>query len=172
MVKVDYGYGDGTPDYGYGDAAPDYGYGEASPDYGYGDAPPDENAYGYGNAAPDDTNQYGYGDAAPDESSPYGYGDQAPPQRKGPAKRRCSVTKFSLKAKQQESKGEEVTAPLDYSYGADGHLDDKADARTEATSSNASTDDNFETQEHHHVKHTHRKKGIMSKLRKRLSLAF
>jgi hypothetical protein len=49
MAKTDYGYDD--EDYGYGNGAPEdeYGYGEASPDdYGYGDATPDEPDYGYG----------------------------------------------------------------------------------------------------------------------------
>lgn len=80
MGKVDYGYGDESEDYGYGDANPDV-------DYGYGD----------GSAA-----DLGYGDAAPDGAD-YGYGDEdeqpvapKPVEPKTKPKRRCSVTKFNL----------------------------------------------------------------------------
>lgn len=79
----------GSP-YGYGDPA-------ASNPYGYGDAPPSKNPYGYGDTAK--SNPYGYGDAAP--SNPYGYEnpDSAPTiRRRGPARRRGSVTKFSVQA--------------------------------------------------------------------------
>ncbi|CAJ1968119.1 unnamed protein product [Cylindrotheca closterium] len=72
--------------------------------YGYGD-PAASNPYGYGDAVPSKIgdpaacNPYGYGDAAP--SNPYGYEnpDAAPTiRRRGPARRRGSVTKFSIQA--------------------------------------------------------------------------
>lgn len=79
----------GNP-YGYGDPA-------ASNPYGYGD-PTASNPYGYGEAA-SSKNPYGYEDAAP--SNPYGYEDpDAAPtiRRRGSARRRGSVTKFSVQA--------------------------------------------------------------------------
>jgi len=79
----------GNP-YGYGDPA-------SSDPYGYGDAPPSKNPYGYGDTPA--SNPYGYGDATP--SNPYGYEDpDAAPtiRRRGPARRRGSVTKFSIQA--------------------------------------------------------------------------
>jgi len=79
----------GNP-YGYGDPA-------ASNPYGYGDAAPSQNSYGYGD--PVASNPCGRGDAAP--SNLYGYEDpDAAPtiRRRGPARRRGSVTKFSIQA--------------------------------------------------------------------------
>lgn len=76
--------------YGYGDPA-------SSNPYGYGDAPPSKNAHGDGDTAA--SNPYGYRNAAP--SNPYGYEDpDAAPtiRRRGPARRRGSVTKFSIEA--------------------------------------------------------------------------
>lgn len=80
----------GNP-YGYGDPA-------SSNPYGYGDAAPSKNPYGYGDTTA--SNSYGYGDATP-STNPYGYEDpDAAPtiRRRGPARRRGSVTKFSIQA--------------------------------------------------------------------------
>lgn len=89
-IFVFIGYGD-AEEYGYGESAP------AEPDLGYGHAAPDTDDYGYGDATPD-TDDYGYGDASPDDMD-MGYGEAAPQppaaEKKRP-KRRCSVTKFSL----------------------------------------------------------------------------
>ena len=91
---MDYGYGDGAPsvDDGYGDTT-DYGYGDSAPasttDYGYGDAAPAVD-YGYGDNNGPSTTDYGYGDDAPAQPKP------KPAARRGGARRRGSVTKYSL----------------------------------------------------------------------------
>jgi len=100
IEEVDYGYGDPSEsepqekvDYGYGDPADsepqekvDYGYGdpvesEPAVDYGYGDPTNDQ---------PKEKVDYGYGD--PDEAQ------QPQPRRMGRARRRNSVTKYSIQA--------------------------------------------------------------------------
>ena len=139
----------------------------ADVDYGYGDS----DDYGYGDATPDD---YGYADAAPEE---YGYEADSGPSKvpqeavdKRP-KRRCSVTKFNL---DQDSA---LTA-----------ADRIRDMRTEAPPSpqpdNASSDDNnscdeADDDEANEIatsgpikKEVKSKKSALSRLRKRLSVAF
>jgi hypothetical protein len=159
MADIDYGYGDATPDavdYGYGDAAPepiDYGYGDShNTDYGYGATSPD---YGYGDAPTD----YGYGDVSTD----YGYGDAAPAPPVAPAarkpKRRCSVTKYSLVSSAPEP-------PKAHDYGYE-EVEHRASTLTADTSATASNDGHEEHLEKHHE---HVKKGMMSKVRKRLSI--
>jgi hypothetical protein len=162
MSEVDYGYGEPEPDYGYGDdppaAATDYGYGDdaggGGEDYGYGDAAPGGDDYGYGDAAPGGTD-YGYGD---DEPTPL-------PKAAGRPKRRCSVTKFSLDSG--------PPPPAEAPPEAAPEFDEKD---TEATAScNVSTDgdegegDDMVSSE---LQDGKKKKTMMSKLRKRMSLAF
>lgn len=180
MGDVDYGYGDDAAAYGYGDDAPDYGYGDdAVPDYGYGDAAAD---YGYGDTEDlgyGATEDYGYGD----QGDPYGYGDAAPDEAPGPLppktekrpKRRCSVTRFSIEA-------EANNKPLDYNWteGQEGRpaesapeaepADEKSQARTEST---VDTNEEAEDSMLDKIpvdKLKMPKKGMMSKIRKRLSI--
>ena len=168
MPEVDYGYGDAAPDtdYGYGDGAPDntdYGYGDSQPDYGYGETQTD---YGYGDAQPD----YGYGDQG-NAADQYGYGDMgygdaapAPPsaETKRP-KRRCSVTKYSLQS--APGCGASEAAP----EAAPAPEDDKSSANTAATAVSVES-----TPEDHQKRMAKQekvvKKGMMSKVRKRLSI--
>lgn len=177
---ADYGYGDDAPaDYGYGDdAAPtDYGYGDGgAEDYGYGDAAPEAD-YGYGDAAPD-ADPYGYGDAAPEAE--YGYGDEPAPMEapKTRPKRRCSVTRFSIEA-------EACDKPLDYGWQGDGQppaaeepvSDEKSSAQTESTIESAGDHEHDEDEEGGSMidkikvdKLNMPKKGMMSRIRKRLSI--
>jgi hypothetical protein len=178
--KVDYGYGD--VDYGYGDAHPseDYGYGDAQPDYWYGDAMPEED-YGYG------ATDYGYGDSNPDEdygygaTEDYGYGDadaQPVPQEKRRPKRRCSVTKYSLEEQTP------LTAASVIAGFRNGVSEPPPQPEEESVMNNCGksvvteetrsveSEDTFPTEcgktEHKDVV---RKKGMMNRLRKRLSLA-
>jgi hypothetical protein len=164
MSEVDYGYGEPEPDYGYGDEAP------AATDYGYGDdAGGGGEDYGYGDAAPGGGEDYGYGDAAPGGTD-YGYGDDEPtplPKAAGRPKRRCSVTKFSLDSGPPPAEEAPPEAAPDY------------DKDTEATAScNVSTDGDEAGEEGDMVsavldrKNKGGKKTMMSKIRKRMSLAF
>jgi hypothetical protein len=153
--EVDYGYGE-EPDYGYGDEP------AAETDYGYGDEPAAEADYGYGDAAPA-TDDYGYGEAAPE--SDYGYGDDAPtplPKAAGRPKRRCSVTKFSLDS------GPPPVAALEEAAPEDNEKD------TEATASCNVSDDGEDLDQvpAELGDPGKKKKTMMSKLRKRMSLAF
>mmetsp|Transcript_18136 Transcript_18136/g.51638 ORF Transcript_18136/g.51638 Transcript_18136/m.51638 type:complete len:236 (+) Transcript_18136:534-1241(+) len=111
-------------DYGYGDAAPDVAGASASADpYGYGDASPDVSKYGYGDAAPDGEYQATYNDqdAAGGKMRRYKRGDgnesddnmstssaqsvdsngQPKPPRPHRARRRNSVTRYSLVANEE-----------------------------------------------------------------------
>jgi hypothetical protein len=185
----DYGYGEeptpDTADYGYGDAAPevaDYGYGDAAPetDYGYGDDAAPATDYGYGDDAAPANTDYGYGDAAPE--SDYGYGDAAPDAGPPPApskddkrpKRRCSVTRFSIEA-------EACSTPLDYTWSGDQAQgapapagDEKSQANTESTVntriSSASNDGGSMLDKIPAANRKAPKKGMMSRIRKRLSI--
>jgi hypothetical protein len=156
MSEVDYGYGEPEPNYGYGDEP------AAETDYGYGDEPAAEADYGYGDAAPA-TDDYGYGDAAP-VTDDYGYGNDEPtplPKAAGRPKRRCSVTKFSLDSGPPPVAALEESAP---------EVDEKS---TQKTASNAS--DDGEALDLVPVElgiPGKKKKTMMSKLRKRMSLAF
>jgi hypothetical protein len=188
MAEVDYGYGD-QEDYGYGDAAPemDYGYGDAAPemDYGYGDAAP-EMDYGYGDAAPE--TDYGYGDAAPETD--YGYGDTAPakpeedygygepdsapaPQKDRRPKRRCSVTKFSLATETPLTAASVIN---DFRAGLVQSAQEPADdCKSAITDETGSMDMEFSPckgdEAQTELPKTIRKKGMMSRIRKRLSIA-
>lgn len=173
----DYGYGDSAPDYGYGDDNQDYGYGDGGggEDYGYGDAAPDQD-YGYGDGAPDQ--DYGYGDASPDQD--YGYGDEAPaplptkaPEKR--PKRRCSVTRFSIEAEANDK-------PLDYNWTPEQAQQPAPEPEPEAApaadeKSSAQTESTVDTNEGGSMidkipvdKLNMPKKGMMSRIRKRLSI--
>jgi hypothetical protein len=157
MSEVDYGYGEPEPDYGYGDEP------AAETDYGYGDEPAAEADYGYGDAAPE--SDYGYGDAAPGGGEDYGYGDDAPtplPKAAGRPKRRCSVTKFSLDSGPPPVAELQESAPDDNEKG------------TEATTSCNVSDDGEDLDQVPAALGDpgKKKKTMMSKLRKRMSLAF
>lgn len=190
MADVDYGYGDAEPDYGYGEAKPAYGE-TANTDYGYGETQTTD--YGYGNAEPD----YGYGEAKPDEDTPkepstdYGYGDEAAPAPKPSArrmtKRRCSVTKYSLETAAENAGSPEaemvqqlhaanivqqlrqgLTAPPpDYPQQSH-HAAPAPEPVPEPAPEAAPVAD---THAHPHES-GERKKGVFSKIRKRLSVAF
>jgi hypothetical protein len=164
MSEVDYGYGDepaAETDYGYGDEP------AAETDYGYGDDPAADGAdYGYGDAAPA-TDDYGYGDAAP-ATDDYGYGDEPTPLPKaaGRPKRRCSVTKFSLDS------GPPPPEMVLQTPEAPPEIDEKS---TEATISCNVSDDGEETDQvstELDMGSKKKKSGMMSKIRKRMSLAF
>ena len=141
--ESDYGYGDATPDY-------DYGYGDASPDYGYEDANADED--------------YGYGDAEPAIEKP------AAPATTRP-KRRCSVTKYNLEnsnaltaADRIKELREEETPKVETSSSRTYRTDEK--------SSISSTDTPEASPPPTVVKAEAivKKKGVMSRMRKRLSV--
>jgi hypothetical protein len=155
MAEVDYGYGD--VDYGYGDSAP-------ATDYGYGDAAPsDQPDYGYGDAAPAEQMDYGYGDAAPEE---------APPKDRRP-KRRCSVTKFSL-ATETPLTAASVINDLRMGVTADQHppADDCKSAVTDETGSMDLDQELTKAAEQEPPKDVAGKKqGMMSRIRRRLSIA-
>jgi hypothetical protein len=158
MAEVDYGYGD--VDYGYGDSAP-------ATDYGYGDAAPsDQPDYGYGDAAPVEQMDYGYGDAAPEE---------APPKDRRP-KRRCSVTKFSL-ATETPLTAASVINDLRMGVTADQQqppADDCKSAVTDETGSMDLDQDLTKAAEEEPRKAdaaAGKKQGMMSRIRRRLSIA-
>lgn len=175
--EVDYGYGDGQPDYGYGDGAPDdvkpkpspepdYGYGEASPmDYGYGDAAPASNNTTSGHAQP--SMDYGYGDEVPAENNSMDYSDGAHsaqlPQDRRP-KRRCSVTKYTIENDDKESP---LTAHTRINDFRNGGARDIA-KRTPPTSEESGTGD--KSAEEDEPKTKVKKKGMMHRIRKRLSI--
>jgi hypothetical protein len=157
MSEVDYGYGEPEPDYGYGDEP-------AAEDYGYGDEPTPEADYGYGDAAPA-TDDYGYGDGGAPGGTDYGYGDDEPtplPKAAGRPKRRCSVTKFSLDSGPPPVAALEESAPEDN------------EKNTEATASCNVSDDGEDLDQvpAELGDPGKKKKTMMSKLRKRMSLAF
>jgi hypothetical protein len=155
MAEVDYGYGE--VDYGYGDSAP-------ATDYGYGDAAPSNQPdYGYGDAAPAEQMDYGYGDAAPEE---------APPKDRRP-KRRCSVTKFSL-ATETPLTAASVINDLRMGVTADQHqpADDCKSAVTDETGSMDLDQDLTKAAEKEPPKEAvGKKQGMMSRIRRRLSIA-
>jgi hypothetical protein len=166
MAEVDYGYGD-QEDFGYGDAAPDtdYGYGDTTQDmdYGYGDTPaPEQPDYGYGDAAPED--DYGYGDSAPEPV----------PQKDRRPKRRCSVTKFSL-ATETPLTAASVIADLRNGLAPEPTLEANDDCKSYMTDDTGSMDLDYspsmgmEPAKEQPI--AVRKKGVMSRLRKRLSIA-
>lgn len=146
--------------YGYENEEEDYGYGDTSPDqdYGYGDANTGEEDYGYGDAAPCD--EYGYGDCAPSE----------PQAAAGPSvtrpKRRCSVTKFNLDNENVLTAADRIKELRD-----DPVVPDTTGYQTDEKSSEAGS-----TQEASppavSKPEVIKKKGVMSRMRKRLSLAF
>jgi hypothetical protein len=192
MAELDYGYE--QTDYGYDTTATatatDYGYGEET-DYGYGpqNSYGEQTDYGY-----DEQTDYGYGDARPEEDAPP---TEPKPEafapRRQQVKRRCSVTKFSLDAGAQEAnkaqedmrsmvdmirQGGIPHAPpeMDPNHGENANVQDleHADEKSSAalTSSTASCDSSFDgegtSSRHDHEKKT--KKGMMSRMRKRLSV--
>lgn len=169
------------PDYGYGDAAPsdpvDYGYGDdAAPavDYGYGDAPAAAEDYGYGEAAPD----YGYGDAAPaPPAQDYGYGDDAAPaaepsQESRRPKRRCSVTRYTIENEDKESALTAHTRIRDFRNGVDSGTDpvpvDDANKSTHTNTTSSTSDEN--SNGNNAASGGIKKKGVMHRIRKRLSI--
>lgn len=165
MAEVDYGYGE-QEDLGYGDAAPDtdYGYGDVAPDmdYGYGDSAPDQPDYGYGDAKPED--DYGYGDSAP----------ESVPQKDRRPKRRCSVTKFSL-ATETPLTAASVIADLRNGVAPDSTLEVNDDCKSYLTDDTGSMDLDYSpsiaTEPAKEQPLAIRKKGMMGRIRKRLSIA-
>lgn len=185
-TAAEYGYGE-QPDYGYGPQSQvqtgygeqtDYGYGEQTEDYGYGEQTED---YGYGDARPED-------DAPPSEPKP-----EASAPRRQQVKRRCSVTKFSLDAGAQEANKaqEDLRSMVDMiRQGGMPHAppedapkrhedesiqdQEQSDEKSSAamTSSTVSCDSSFDgdgiSSRQDQEKKT--KKGMMSRMRKRLSV--
>lgn len=152
MTEVDYGYGEYKPK--WCDEASDSDDDEVPPkvdaatDYGY-----ETVDYGYGNDAAamgygDDAAAMGYGDAQPE----YGYGDEPEqPQTRQPVKRRCSVTKYSLASPPAATEDEKSVAPTEASRAS------STDGDHEVVSCG---------------KKVEKKAGMMSRIRKRLSIAF
>jgi hypothetical protein len=189
MAELDYGYE--QTEYGYETTATDYGYGEET-DYGYGPSPQsnsgEQTDYGY-----DEQTDYGYGDARPEEDAPPTEPKlEAAAPRRQQVKRRCSVTKFSLDAGAQEANKaqEDMRSMVDMiRQGGTPHpppeqapnnseneniqqvpSDEKSSAAM--TCSTASCDSSFDgdgpSTRHDQEKKT--KKGMMSRMRKRLSV--
>jgi len=173
-------------DMGYGDMG--YGHAEPDLDYGYGDAEPDSpEDYGYGDAEPDPPEDYGYGDAEPDPPEDYGYGDAAPddptplPEEKKRPKRRCSVTKFSLEEAEGPQSGLMAADVIkNFRNGAVPApepapvvVDDcnKSFSTEETRSMDSVAAISPEQKKQPKAKGTVRKKGMMSRIRKRLSIA-
>ena len=147
-------------DYDYNDNV-DYGYGDDNQDYGYGDQGGAED-YGYG----DQGDPYGYGDAAPEEAPA-----PLPPKTEKRPKRRCSVTRFSIEA-------EACDKPLDYNWTPDqpegGQQQQEPEPAADEKSS-AQTESSVDTEESMIDKIpvdklNMPKKGMMSRIRKRLSI--
>lgn len=197
MAEVDYGYGEAT-DYGYDAPPADYGYGE-QPDYGYGEAPTadygyEQTDYGYGQpdyGYGDDQPDLGYGDARPDEP------EEAKPEpvapRRQQVKRRCSVTKFSLDAGAQEANkaqqdmrnmvdmlrqgGAPPAPPAEEPVYSAPVVQEPSDDKssTAMTSGTVSCDSSFDGEElsgskQLQAQETKTKRGMMSRMRKRLSV--
>lgn len=190
MAELDYGYEQTPTDYGYETTPTDYGYGEET-DYGYGPQTNygEQTDYGY-----DEQTDYGYGDARPEEAAPptFPKPETAAPRRQQ-VKRRCSVTKFSLDTGAQEAnKAQEDMRnmvdmirqggiPHSPPEQAPSHseleiIQDQAPADEKSaaamTCSTASCDSSFDgdgaSSRHDQEKKT--KKGMMSRMRKRLSV--
>lgn len=170
MAEVDYGYGATDPDYGYGDAKPelDYGYGDAAPndaDYGYGDAKPDEADYGYGDAKPDEPD-YGYGE------TDYGYDDptqqKEEPTRK--PKRRCSVTKYGLEAGNAETPLTAADVINDFRKGIPPPQTTKPTTLDDNKSTLTAETEYSDAPTARPKKVAGKKKGVMGRIRKRLSI--
>jgi hypothetical protein len=184
--QTDYGYDATTPtDYGYGDQT-DYGYGPQT-DYGYGE----QTDYGYG-----EQTDYGYGDARPDEDgAPEEPKLEPVAPRRQQVKRRCSVTKFSLDAGAQEAnKAQEdmrnmvdmlrqgVVPPMPVQEATFSAPQEQAPveasdeksfiALTAETTSCDSSFDGDELSKSHVYQDQEKKakKGMMSRMRKRLSV--
>ena len=137
------------------------GYGDAAPDMGYGDGAPSED--------------YGYGDSAPSED--YGYGDSEPAapcaaEKKRP-KRRCSVTKFSLEEEDGPQSGLMAADVIKSFRNAAASSQPEPvvdDCKSTLTDDTRSMDSEISPVEPGEVKGGRRMGGMMSRLRKRLSV--
>lgn len=193
--EADYGYSTEQPEYGYGGQQQDYGYGEQT-DYGYGEQTDngEQKDYGYGEQTDygyGEQTDYGYGDAKPDDDEPK-QAEPAAPRKQ--VKRRCSVTKFSLDAGVQEAQqaqqdmknmvdllrqqpaAVEAPAPVYVEYTEpESVMQETSDDKSAAaqTSGTMSCESSYDGSEPEAVMHTHErkvKKGMMSRMRKRLSV--
>jgi hypothetical protein len=191
MTEVDYGYE--QTDYGYDTTAPsDYGSGDQT-DYGYGP----QTDYGYGEQADygySEQTDYGYGDARPDDDSGEPKPEAAAPRKKQ-VKRRCSVTKFSLDEGAQEvnkaqqdlrnmvdmlRQGATPPAPVQetaFSLPPEQAPVEAPDEKSfaEVTAGTTSCDSSFDGEGFSKSVHAQdlekkAKKGMMSRMRKRLSV--
>jgi hypothetical protein len=144
-----YGYDDNEEiDYGYGDdAGDDYGYGDGSPDGDECAATPEED--------------YGYGDSDPADEPV-----MAPPEKSRP-KRRCSVTKYNLDNDNVLTAADRIKELRDESTVPDtkGYQTDEKSSEEGSTQDSSSPPSTMKPE-------VMKKKGVMSRMRKRLSLAF
>jgi hypothetical protein len=134
----------------------DYGYGD-SEDYGYGDSNPDE---------------YGYGDSTPDE---YGYGDAEPSQVAEPVdrrpKRRCSVTKFNLDDDSALTAADRIRDLRNQTDENETPCPEPEDMSSDEVSTEDGEVTELESTSSTNKKES-KKKSALSRLRKRLSVAF
>jgi hypothetical protein len=145
-MAEDYGY----DDYGYGDCEPS----PAVVDMGFGD----ENM-GYGD-------DYGYGEGSPGASE-----DAATKEEKRP-KRRCSVTKYSLQAEEPASALCAASVISDFRNGSNPQSLAVEQGNGDCCAKSAVTDDTLSVDGScpEATKHGIRKKGMMHRIRKRLSI--